>query len=142
MTGAARLLCMADLAEGQAVSESVAFTEDLLAVFVRLTGDTAPVHTDGDHAARLGFPNRLVHGMLVAAPYSRLLGMFLPGGNTVIHQIQLDMVGPVFVDDRIAYTVRVGRLLPSVRTVKLALSAEREDGAVVSRGYATCVFRA
>lgn len=142
MNDAGRLPLLTEIAEGQEVSETVTFSEDLLATFIQLTRDTAPVHTDPAHASRMGYSDRLVHGLLVSAPYSRLLGMFLPGGNSVIHQIQLDMVGPVHVGDQVTYTVRVSRLLPSVRTVKLALTAQRVGGEVVNRGHATCVFRA
>ena len=129
------------IAEGQEYSENVELDETRVSAFIALTGDTAPIHTDIEHAKRMGFPALVVHGLLVAAHYSRMLGMHLPGGNTVIHHIQLDMVQPVFVGETLTYTVSVSRVIAAVKTVKLNLSARKQDGTVVSRGQATCVFK-
>jgi acyl dehydratase len=130
-----------DLAEGQSVQEDVTITEQSLEAFAALSGDHAPVHTDGAHARAMGFPDRIAHGFLVALPYSRLLGMRLPGGNTVIQKLSIDMLAPVRTGETLAYSVVVQRIVPSVRAVILSLSATNGEGDVVSRGSATCVFR-
>lgn len=130
-----------EIVDGQEYSESVDLDETQVSAFIAMTRDTAPVHTNLEHAKKMGFPALVVHGLLVAAPYSRILGMHLPGGNTVIHHIQLDMVQPVFVGERLTYTVSVSRVVAAVKTVKLNLSARKQDGTVVSRGQATCVFK-
>ncbi len=130
-----------DMAEGQSVREEVTITEELLRGFVALSGDRAHAHTDAAHARAMGFPDRIAHGLLVGLPYSRLLGMRLPGGNTVIQKLQLDMLAPVGVGDTLLYSVVVERILPSVRAVVLSLRATNAQGEMVSRGSATCVFR-
>ena len=130
-----------DLAEGQSVQEDVTITEESLEAFAALSGDRAPVHLDPAHARTMGFPDRIVHGFLVALPYSRLLGMRLPGGNTVIQKLGIDMLAPVRPGEVLTYSVVVQRIVPSVRAVILSLSATNADGDVVSRGSATCVFR-
>lgn len=130
-----------DLVEGQSAGEEVTITEELLQAFVALSGDRAHAHTDAERARAMGFPDRIAHGLLVALPYSRLLGMRLPGGNTVIQKLQLDMLAPVGVGDTLLYSVVVERILPSVKAVVLSLHATNAQGEVVSRGSATCVFR-
>ena len=142
MTDSTTRLDISEIVEGQEYSETVCLGADAVAAFIGITQDSAPVHTDLEHARRLGFPNLVVHGFLAAAPYSRLLGMFLPGGNSVIHNFQLDLVSPAYVGESLVYTVQVARVVPAVRTVLLRLSASKQDGTIVNRGQATCVFRA
>ena len=130
-----------DLGQGQSFDRQVTLTEERLRQFVELSGDSAPAHVDAAHARALGFRDHIVHGFLVSVPYSAMLGMHLPGSNTVIQKLQLDMVAPVFVGDTLNYTVTVERIVPAVRAVVLSLSARNERNEVVSRGSATCVFR-
>ena len=130
-----------ELASGQFYEREVTLTEERLRQFVELSGDSAPAHVDLAHAQALGFRDRIVHGFLVAVPYSAMLGMHLPGGNTVIQKLQLDMVAPVFVGDTLTYRVAVERIVPAVKAVVLSLSAHNDRGELVSRGSATCVFR-
>jgi 3-hydroxybutyryl-CoA dehydratase len=137
----ARQWAIEDLSEGQIWEETQEISADLLERFIEVSQDRAPAHVDDQHAARMGYPSRLAHGFLVSLPYSRMLGMYLPGSNTVIHQLQIDMVAPVHVGDRLRYEVKVSRIIAGVRTVKLALSAKNQTGQLVNRGHATCVFR-
>ena len=130
-----------DLHGGEAVRDTVTFDAARMREFISVSGDAAPVHTDTAHARALGFPSLVVHGFFVALPYSRLMGMRLPGPETVIHSLKLDMVAPVFVGDTISYSVTVQRVVAAARAVVLALEATNAEGAVVSRGTATCVFR-
>jgi 3-hydroxybutyryl-CoA dehydratase len=130
-----------DLVEGQSVFDDVTITEELLQAFVSVSGDRAPLHTDRQHALDMGFPDRMAHGLLVGMPYSRLLGMRLPGANTVIQKLQLDMLAPVRVGDTLRYSVAVHRIVPAVKACVLSLSATNSHGEVVNRGSATCVFR-
>jgi 3-hydroxybutyryl-CoA dehydratase len=138
----ARTLSLEDIQEGQTYTEDVSFSEELLEGFITLSQDRALAHVDSDHAARMGYDSgRIVHGLLVSMPYSRILGMFLPGSNTVIHQFSFDALAPVTVGDRLTYTVKVSRVVTGVKTVVLALEATNQDGVLVNRGRATCTFR-
>jgi len=134
-------LSIEDIKEGQAIQDHWEITEDLLNKFIALTQDTAPAHTDQVHAKKMGYKSSLVHGMLVASGYSKLLGMFLPGANTVIQKTQFEMIAPVYLNDVLTYQINVNRVIPSVNAVSLNLSAINQDGELVNRGKATCVFR-
>ena len=136
----ARLLSLSDLVEGQSWQEKIEITDKLVQGFISLTKDRALGHVDPEHAAKMGFDRCVVHGFLVSSGYSRILGMFLPGSNTVIHKVQIDMLAPVFVGDVITYKVHVGRIITAVKSVQLKLSAVNQDGEQVNKGMATCVF--
>ncbi|MFH1024901.1 MAG: MaoC/PaaZ C-terminal domain-containing protein [Planctomycetota bacterium] len=130
-----------DLREGQTYSEKFEFSEKGLQAFINLSGDRAPAHVDDSHAKGMGYGGRIVHGLFVCMPYSRILGMFLPGGNTVIHQMQFDALAPVYVGDTVSYQVKIVRISVGAKTVVLELSAVRQDGGMVNRGRVTCTFR-
>lgn len=139
--GKARVLTISDVKDGDSWEESVCITQERLQQFIDLSADVALAHVDPNHARRMGFDRVLVHGFLVALPYSRILGMFLPGSMTVIHSIDLKMPAPVFVGDTITYRVEVTRVVAAVGSVLLGLTATNQDGVVVSQGKANCVFR-
>jgi Acyl dehydratase len=130
-----------DLSIGQSASHSIVVTDDTISRFIQLSGDRAPAHTDAAHARAMGFDGCIAHGFLVTTGYSRLLGEVLPGPDTVIHSVDLQMTAPVYSSDTLTYTVRVAKVSAAVQTVRLDLQCTKQDGTVVNRGSATCVFR-
>ena len=120
--------------------ERFTFTEVCLKQFSELVQDRAPIHFDDSFALQQGYSGRIVFGLLVAAPFSGLLGMKLPGPYTVIHNFHFEMARPVYVSETIDYLVRVRQCSPATRTVVLDLAASRGTGEVVLRGTAQCGF--
>ena len=142
LSGDARTLSLDEIAVGQVWREEREITGEMLNGFIELTRDQALAHVDAGHSGRLGFDRCIVHGLLVGSGYSRILGMFLPGSNTVIHKIQLEMLSPVFVGDVLNYEVRVDRIIAAVKSVQLKLAAMNQEGKLVNQGTAVCTFRA
>jgi 3-hydroxybutyryl-CoA dehydratase len=136
-----RFLSIEDIVEGQQWEETVHITRDMVQTFISLSRDNAPVHVDQKHAVQLGYDRPLVHGFLVGSRYSGILGKFLPGSNTVIQKIILEMLLPVFVDDVLTYCVEISRVVPSVHSALLKMTAVNQNGELVNRGSATCIFR-
>ena len=137
----ARLLSVDDVQEGESWRDDVEMTDELVQGFIGLTNDRALGHVDPKYAAKMGFERCIVHGFLVNSGYSRILGMFLPGSNTVIHKIQIDMLAPVYIGDTITYEVQVKRVIAAVKSVQLDLLAMNQNGDQVSKGMTICVFR-
>jgi len=131
---------LTDLAEGDAVTSQVTFTSEGLEAFISVSGDRAAAHVDSAHAQAMGFKGRILHGMYTALPFSRLLGMYLPGPNCVIQSLDLKFKKEVYVGETLTYRVAVDRLVPSVGAVKLTLSVTRDGGEAVCSGIAQCVF--
>src|SRR5258708_4562342 len=130
-----------DVVPGMSANRAVTITEGLIRQFVQLTGDDAPVHLSDDHAKALGFEGRIVHGLLIGSMYSELLGCQLPGPNSVILKLSLDMVKPVRIGQTIAFSVVVNRISEGARSVTLDLAGASPNNGQVSRGTAVCVFR-
>ncbi len=132
---------MGRFTKGQEWAEMYRFSPDAMQAFVALSNDLTAVHLSDEHAKSLGYEGRIVHLLHVAMPYSRILGMQVPGDRKVIHQLQVDAVAPVYEGDMLTYRVEVDRISESVQTVVLKLSATNQEGRQVSRGRATLTFR-
>jgi 3-hydroxybutyryl-CoA dehydratase len=130
-----------DLSAGMIAARSVLIRDEEIRAFAHLTGDDAPVHTDETHARSMGYDRRIAHGLLVGSMYSRILGCELPGPQTVIMKLSLDMLKPVYIGDTIRYQVTVSRVSDAARSVVLDLSATNALGEEVSRGTAVCLYK-
>ena len=127
---------------GMSASLTRSFTKADIAAFADLAPDRAPVHADEEFARGLGYGDVLVFGWLAAAPFSGLLGMTLPGANTVLHWVKITMAAPVYPGDEITYRVDVKQLSRAAKAVILDLTATRAGGEeIVIRGQAQCGFR-
>ena len=55
-----------------------------------------------DFAIQLGFKDRVVHGFLISSIFSAILGNELPGKHSVIRNINLNFINPLYSNDEIA----------------------------------------
>lgn len=131
---------LGDLAVGDRCEEHWLVSESAGAAFFASSDDRAPVHIDDEFARELGFPQRIVHGMFSSLRFSRLLGMFLPGANSVIMKTSFDYLLPVLAGDRIEYAVEITHLSES-GIARLTCEARRDNELCV-KGQATCLLRA
>ena len=79
----ARALELCDLTVGQSVVVELSIDDAQLRQFAELSGDFNPLHTDDAFARSKGFRGRVVYGALIIAKISELIGMRLPGKNSV-----------------------------------------------------------
>ena len=88
-----------DIKEGHKESFTVKITEDMMSAFCGITGDVNPLHNDEDYAVSKGHPARVVYGMLTASSLSTLAGVYLPGKNSLIHEVKIKFAKPVYIGD-------------------------------------------
>lgn len=89
--------------------------------FARLSGDHNPLHVSAEFARQAGFRNRVVHGALLAGLVSRLVGMELPGRDSLLLSLKLDFSAPTFPNDTVVVVGQIGSLHPEERAVVLRL---------------------
>lgn len=130
-----------DLSTGMTASRTVVIGDDEVDKFVALTGDDAPLHRDPVHALKMGYERPIAHGLLVGSMYSKILGCELPGPNTVIMRLSLDMLKSVYFGDTLQYSVTITRISEATKTVVLDLTARNALGEQVNRGTAVCLYR-
>ena len=77
----------------------VKITEEKMAAFEGITGDTNPLHKDSNYAKEKGYRDRVVYGMLTTSLISTLAGVYLPGKYSLISQESMMFKNPVIVGD-------------------------------------------
>lgn len=89
--------------------------------FAELSGDRNPLHTDDAHARRCGFGGRVVHGALLTALVSRMIGMELPGHNALLLKLDLEFPRPTFAGDTVEVVATVASTHPAQNVVALRI---------------------
>ena len=135
-----RHLGVDDLAVGDGVFQRVRFTPEMLEAFARVANDRAPVHEDPRFARTVGFAGPIVQGMALSSRFSRLIGMYLPGGHAILESVELKFRRPVHVGEDIVYRAVVDRVFRPLRVVSLALTISHDDTPHVT-GSARCLIR-
>jgi 3-hydroxybutyryl-CoA dehydratase len=129
-------LAYEDIKIGDEASLTRTITEVHIVNYAGLTGDMNPVHVDAEHAAQSMFGERIAHGMLVAGLISAVLGMQLPGPNSIYLGQDLSFVGPVKIGDTVKVTVTVTEKRDDKRIIKLRTTAMNQRGEMVLDGTA------
>ena len=100
-----------DLAVGMAEEYSHTITDDDVAAFAALTGDTNPVHLDQEYAARTRFKAPIVHGLLTSSYISTVLGTKLPGAGAIYLSQTLKFLAPVYHGDTVIARAEIIELI-------------------------------
>lgn len=99
-----------DLSVGMSASVGRTVSEADILMFAGVSGDTNPVHVDGEFAASSMFGQRIAHGMLSAAYISTVFGTKLPGPGCIYLSQSLKFKAPVKIGDTVLATVTVKEL--------------------------------
>lgn len=121
----------------EALKENIEFSfrefisDECVDEFARLSGDVSPLHVSAAYAKKSGFPDRVAHGVLSMAYVSRLIGVHLPGGNSIISGMSIKFKKPVMVNTEILVSGVVKQVAESVGVVVVAFSIQSPDKDVV-----------
>ena len=116
------------------------FRRDDVAAFAALSGDRNAIHLDDEAARAAGFTGVVVHGILVAGLFSRLLGMELPGAGAVYLAQELRFRRPVYLDQEVTAEVEVVGRREDKPILELATRAT-VGGELAVDGRATVLVR-
>ena len=113
--------------------------------FAKLSGDHNPLHMEHDFAIAAGFRCRVVHGFLLGAKVSALVGMLLPGRRCLILEQSLAYPKAIYPGELIRITATISELHPDQNLLKVSIRAIRQDEAgtaerkdLVARGHVLC----
>jgi 3-hydroxybutyryl-CoA dehydratase len=125
-----------NLEVGATFSATKKITHEVVMAFVELSGDSNPIHTDDEFAAKSRFGRRIAHGMISGALLSAVLGTEF-GEKQVVYMSQtMKFVAPVFIDDTITATATVKHIREDKPVVTVETLVRKEDGTVVVSGEA------
>jgi acyl dehydratase len=121
MAAQCQTLLWSDLQEGRSASVDFVVSAEELQQFATLSGDFNPLHVDADFARSKGFEGAVVHGALLLAKVSQLIGMQLPGRDSVWTGISLQFRQPLYLGRQARVEAVVGRLSEATGMVVLKL---------------------
>jgi acyl dehydratase len=123
----------ASLHEGDEAYFTKAISVEDVDAFAEVSGDKNPLHVDNEYASGTPFRSRVVHGMLMAALVSRLIGMQLPGVRSLLVKESMEFRQPVYIADNLKVSGKILSKSESTRLLEIAVSITRQD-VVVARG--------
>ena len=129
-----------DLFVGQKVVFSEKIDESLLTDFAKLSGDFNPLHMDEDYALNTNFEKRVCHGMLLASFFSQLVGMYLPGKNSLYFSQSLNFRNPCFVDDEVIIVGEITEKKSNTRIITIKTTISRGTTIIID-GTAKVIVR-
>lgn len=125
---------------GDLISFTKTINQSMVDSFVSLTGDNNPLHQNYDFAQSKGFPGLVVHGMLLGAFFSTLVGKhFLRDDNFYLSQT-LDFKKAVFVGETITVSGIVKHKIESVRVLEIDTVIKNANNEDVVTGQARVKF--
>ena len=83
------------------------FNKKDIEMFVKISGDLNPIHSDDQYAEKTKFKGRIAPGLLVAGLISAVIANQLPGPGSIYLSQKLKFVKPVRVNDSITAEVEV-----------------------------------
>ena len=129
------------LSVGQTHQLTFSFTQADVEAFARVTGDTNPIHLDAGYAAQTVFRRPIIHGMLGASVFSRVLGTEFPGAGSIYLSQTLAFQQPMYVDTAYEAVFTVQEILPRSSARIETKIMEKESGKVVTTGEAMVMNR-
>ena len=133
---------MTDFAPGAVHRYAFRFSQADVADFARVTGDNNPLHLDADFAASTPFKRPIIHGMLGASVFTKVLGTEFPGYGSVYLGQTLEFLRPMFVDTDYEAVFTVQSVNPGKHTTEiLGELRDLHTGKVTTRGVATLMHR-
>lgn len=121
----AELIEMQSLNVGRRVGAELCIDDQQMRSFAVLSGDFNPLHTDDEFARKKGFEGRVVYGGLLVAKISEIIGMRLPGRNSIWASLSLEFLKPLYVDERAELEAEIASRSESTGLVELKLVLRR-----------------
>ncbi len=123
-------------------SHAFRFSQADVDAFARVTGDNNPLHLDAEFAAQTPFKRPIIHGMLGASIFTKVLGTEFPGYGSVYLGQTLEFLRPMFVDTDYEVTFTVQAIDAEKHIANIL--GEIRDGQtkkITTKGVATLMHR-
>lgn len=126
-----------EIAEGDSAQFEVVVDGTLVQKFADLSGDSNPLHVDFAFAQRTPIGERVAHGMLGGALFSRLIGMHLPGMHSLYLSQSLFFRKPIRINTTVVVSGTVLQKIESMETIKIAtVIRDSKTGDILTDGEA------
>lgn len=91
------------------------------------------MHLDSNYAREKGHAKCVVFGMLTAAYYSTLAGVYLPGEHSLIHRVNSKFLKPVYIGDTLTVEGVVTDKNDTFQMITVKAVIKNQNGVKVSK---------
>ncbi len=109
-------------------------------LFAEISGDHNPIHLDQAYAAQTRFGKRIVHGALLAAFISNIIGNQIPGHGSIYLASNLKFRAPTFIDDTVSTTATITAIRPDKPIYTLECICTNQHKEVLCQGEAVVLY--
>ncbi len=110
---------LADLHEGMEVTVDFTISASDMDAFAAVSGDTNPLHCDTEFAQQKGFDGCVVYGALMIAKLSQLIGMHLPGRDSLWTTVSMQFQHPLYIGQPAQLRATISAVSEAVAMVML-----------------------
>lgn len=114
---------------------SVQVTDEMVKKFAEMCGDFNPIHLDDEFAKTTRFKQRIAHGMIIGALFSRALNENMGEGGIYLSQT-LKFLQPVFINDTLNMEFHVTAMRKEKGIATVETIAKKANGDVCAKGEA------
>ncbi len=87
--------------------------------FSNISGDYNPLHKNTEYAISKGFDGSLVYGGILISQISKIIGMHMPGNNSLWNGLSVNFLNPLMVDQKATIDATVVHISKSTSSFKL-----------------------
>lgn len=126
---------------GQKITFTQKINESLIEDFAKISGDFNPLHMNDKYAEKTNFGKRVCHGMLLASFFSKLVGMHLPGENSLYFSQLLNFRNPGFIGDLVTVSGEIIEKKNSIKLVTMKTTIHNQFEKCLIDGIAKVIIR-
>ena len=130
-----------DLFVGQKANFLKKINEALVNDFAKISGDFNPLHVNKEYASSTNFGKRVCHGMLLTSFFSQLVGMHLPGKNSLYFSQTLNFRNPCFIDDFVTIEGEIIEKKSNMKLITLKTIIHNQTGTCLIDGVAKIIVQ-
>ncbi len=130
-----------DIQIGENTSFHKKISKELLENFAQLSGDFNPLHMDEIYAKETKFGKRVCHGMLLSSLFSQLVGMYLPGKNSLYFSQSLNFKSPCYIDDEVIVEGEIIEKSSALQMVTMKTKITNQHGMCLIDGVGKIIIR-
>lgn len=114
------------------IKENIHVNESDIYACVDFSGDYNPIHSSVETAKKLGFDDKVVHGIFLNAIQSRIFGTRFPGIGTLYSGIQHNFVKPIYINQDYQMTNKVVQAKREFYLVVSIVTNQKDEICLVS----------
>jgi len=107
--------------EGFRCSRQYVISQAVYDHFLAASQDLNPLHVEDEFARQHGFPEKVMHGMILNGFISHFVGMHFPGGPVLLQSVHTQFKSPCHLGDEIRIDMTVSQVAESVRVIAMDL---------------------